>query len=139
MHEILTLIRVHQWVKNLFVFMPLFFAGQITDSELFLKAVIAFFAFSAAASAIYIFNDLLDINEDRQHPTKKFRPLASGSISRKSAIVTMTFFGIAGISLITAISLPALAVLGAYITLNIAYSLHLKHIAIFRLAVTAMN
>ncbi len=71
--------RPHQYIKNLFIFLPLFFALKITDTSLLLNAVIAFVAFFLAASAIYTFNDCHNIEEDRQHP-KKDRPLVSGVI-----------------------------------------------------------
>lgn len=137
MKNIITLIRPHQYVKNLFIFMPLFFAGQITSPELFINAFIAFVAFSISASAIYILNDYLDIEEDRQHPKKKNRPLASGSISKKDAISLMGIFAIVGIPLMAAVSLQAVAILAIYITLNIGYSFRLKHIAILDVIIIA--
>jgi len=74
-------IRAHQWVKNFLIFIPLITSHQITNSSLFLSAVIAFIAFSLCASATYILNDLADLESDRKHPKKKFRPMASGDIS----------------------------------------------------------
>jgi 4-hydroxybenzoate polyprenyltransferase len=137
MKNIFTLIRPHQYVKNLFIFLPLFFAGQITNPALLINAFLAFVAFSISASAIYILNDYQDIKEDRQHPKKKYRPLASGSISKKGAISLMSIFFIVGISLMAVLSLQAIAILGAYITLNIGYSFHLKHIAILDVTIIA--
>jgi 4-hydroxybenzoate polyprenyltransferase len=139
MKNIFTLIRPYQYVKNLFIFLPLFFAGQITDVELLLNAFMAFVAFSFSASAIYILNDYQDIEEDRQHPEKKYRPLASGSISTIGAISLMSIFFIVGISLMTALSFQAVAILGVYITLNIGYSFHLKHIAILDVTIIAIG
>ena len=75
--NILTLIRPQQYIKNVFILLPLFLAGQITNTELLSKALMAFVAFSFSASAIYIFNDYKDIKEDRRHPKKKYRPLMS--------------------------------------------------------------
>ena len=137
MKNIFTLIRPHQYVKNLFIFLPLFFAGQITNPALLINAFLAFVAFSISANAIYILNDYQDIEEDRQHPKKKYRPLASGSISKKGAISLMSIFFIVGISLMAVLSLQAIAILGAYITLNIGYSFHLKHIAILDVTIIA--
>lgn len=139
MNNIFTLIRPHQYVKNLFIFLPLFFAGRITSPELLLDAFIAFVAFSICASASYILNDYQDIEEDRRHPKKKYRPLASGSISKKSAISLMSIFFIVGISMMAALSLQAAAILGIYITLSIGYSFHLKHIAILDVIIVATN
>ena len=94
--EIIKLIRPHQYIKNLFIFMPMFFVGKINDVDLLLSAFIAFLAFSASASAIYILNDYLDVDEDRQHPKKRNRPLASGSVSKVSAIYLIAIFFITG-------------------------------------------
>jgi 4-hydroxybenzoate polyprenyltransferase len=87
MKNILALMRPHQYVKNIFIFLPLFFVGSISEQVLLLNAFWAFLAFSLAASAIYTLNDFFDIEEDRAHPTKKFRPLASGVISKNQAFV----------------------------------------------------
>jgi 4-hydroxybenzoate polyprenyltransferase len=138
-NNILRLARVQQYIKNLFIFVPLFFAGQITDLELLLNVLIAFIAFSISASSIYILNDSLDIEEDRQHPQKKFRPLASGDISKKTALVLMFIFFIIGISMMGALSFQAFVILGAYITLNIVYSYYLKHIAIIDVTIIAIG
>lgn len=137
--NVFILIRAHQYVKNLFIFLPLFFVGRITDADLLFNAFIAFVAFSVTASAIYILNDYHDIEEDRQHPKKKNRPLASGAISKKSAIFLMSVFFIVGISLMATLSLPAVAILGFYITLNIGYSFYLKHIAILDVIIIAIG
>ena len=137
--NIFKLIRPHQYIKNLFIFLPLFFAGQVNNVELLIEALLAFSAFSLSASAIYILNDYHDIKEDQQHPKKKYRPLASGAISKKSAIVLMSLFFIAGVSSMGVISVKALMVLGAYITLNIAYSFFLKHIALLDVTIIAVG
>lgn len=137
--KIFTLIRPHQYIKNLFIFMPLFFVGQITDVERLLNAVIAFVAFSFSASAIYIINDINDMEEDRQHPKKKYRPLVSGDISKKSAVFLMSILFIASISLMAKLSLEACGIVGAYIALNISYSFYLKHIAILDVSIIAIG
>jgi len=128
--NIFKLIRPHQYIKNLFIFMPLFFVGKITNDELFLNAVMAFVAFSITASAIYILNDYQDIEVDRLHPYKKFRPLTSGAVSKKAAIIIMATFFMTGMSLMAMLSLPAFGILIAYVILNIGYSFYLKHIVI---------
>ena len=104
-----------------------------------LNVLIAFIAFSISASSIYILNDSLDIEEDRQHPQKKFRPLASGDISKKTALVLMFILFIIGISMMGALSFQAFVILGAYITLNIVYSYYLKHIAIIDVTIIAIG
>ncbi len=131
--------RPHQWVKNLFIFLPLFFIGQITNTELLLNAALAFMAFSITASAIYILNDYKDIEEDSRHPKKKYRPLASGDVSRRSAVFFIIIFSVAGISLMSMLSSQALAILGIYIVLNVAYSFYLKHIAILDVTIIAIG
>ncbi|EMR04651.1 UbiA family prenyltransferase [Cesiribacter andamanensis] len=74
------LIRVHQWVKNLFLFIPLFFAGHLFDTHALISLLSGFLSFSLVASAIYIINDYNDLASDRMHPTKSRRPLAAGEI-----------------------------------------------------------
>tara|TARA_B100000795_G_scaffold211967_1_gene165634 strand:- start:6132 stop:7034 length:903 start_codon:yes stop_codon:yes gene_type:complete len=131
------LMRPHQYIKNLFIFLPLFFAMRITDTELLLNSFLAFIAFSLTASAIYTLNDYHDIEEDREHPKKKNRPLASGAISKAQAIIIMIVLAIAGFSLMTYISLNAVAILAAYVLMNIAYSLYFKHVAILDVIIIA--
>lgn len=135
--SILIQIRVHQYVKNFFIFLPLFFAAKITELALLGNATIAFVAFSLTASAIYTFNDYRDINEDRQHPKKKNRPIASGAISRPHAIILMVLLFIAGFALMASLSLEAVGILSAYTVINLAYSVKLKHVAILDVAIIA--
>jgi 4-hydroxybenzoate polyprenyltransferase len=80
------LLRVHQYVKNVFIFLPLFFALKIQQYDLLAQAGVAFVLFSLLASAVYIMNDLKDVRQDREHPVKKLRPIASGAISTRSAV-----------------------------------------------------
>ena len=131
--------RPHQYIKNLFIFVPLFFALKITDASLLVNAIIAFIAFSLTASAIYMLNDYCDIEEDRKHPKKKHRPLASGAISKSQAMVIMVVSGGIGFALIAIAihSLEALAILAAYVVVNIAYSFYLKHVAILDVTIIA--
>jgi len=135
--HILIQIRVHQYVKNFFIFPPLFFAAKITELELLTNAAIAFVAFSLTASAIYTFNDYRDINEDRQHPKKKNRPIASGAISKPQAIMLMAVLFITGFALMASLSLEAVGILSTYTILNVAYSMKLKHVAILDVAIIA--
>ncbi len=139
MKNILLLIRPHQYVKNLFIFMPLFFMGQISDASLLINAFLAFLAFSLSASAIYILNDYQDIEEDRLHPKKKFRPLASGTVTKRKAIITMVFLLVFGTSMMAYLSLSGLLILCAYLLLNVAYSFRLKHISILDVTIIAIG
>ena len=136
---LIKLMRPHQYIKNIFIFLPLFFALKITNLPLLLNAVIAFVSFSLTASSIYILNDLHDIKEDKRHPKKRFRPLASGEISKKRAIGAMIILLLSGISLMAIISYKSTLILGLYITLNIAYSFWLKHIAILDVTIIAIG
>lgn len=128
--QYIRLLRPHQYVKNLFIFVPLFFSHQITNSELLFNTFIAFVAFSLTASAIYILNDLHDIKEDQKHPDKKNRPLASGVISKNNAMIVMSVLFISGTIVMMSVSINAAVILGLYVLLNVAYSYYLKHIAI---------
>ncbi len=137
MTKFLTLLRVEQWVKNLFVFLPLFFSGNFLNTELFLKSCVAFVVFSLASSTIYIINDYADAESDRQHPDKKNRPIASGAISKKTAlgiatlliglIISIILFITAGLQ--QNIGKLAIVIL-AYLGMNLAYTFRLKHVAI---------
>jgi 4-hydroxybenzoate polyprenyltransferase len=136
---IIKLMRPHQYIKNLFIFLPLFFALKITDTGLLFNAFIAFLAFSLTASAIYTLNDYHDIEEDREHPKKKNRPLASGAISKPQAIVIMVVLSIVGFLLMSTLSLNAVGILLTYVLMNIAYSFYLKHIAILDVSIIAIG
>ena len=137
MKAMFNIIRPQQYIKNVFILLPLFLAGQITNTELLSKALMAFVAFSFSASAIYIFNDCRDIKDDRKHPKKKYRALASGLISKNVALSLMTILLIMGFSLMAIISLNALVILSIYIILNIAYSCKLKRIALLDVTIIA--
>jgi len=137
MDPLLTLIRPHQYIKNIFILLPLFFSGQLASLELLQSGLFAFIAFSLSASAIYILNDYLDIEDDRLHPKKKFRPLAAGTISKSAAIGWMLILILSGLGIMASLSLEAVSILEGYIILNIAYSCHLKHVAIVDVVIIA--
>lgn len=124
---LITLLRPRQWIKNIFVLAPLIFAGRYTDIDAVITVLAAVALFSLAASAVYIVNDLRDMEADRRHPQKAHsRPLASGAVSPRQAIVLlMVLYGLllAGWALLPAIGVPILA----YLLLNLAYSYYLKH------------
>ena len=94
--NIFFLLRPNQYIKNIFIFLPLFFSLKIIELNLFLNATIAFIAFSLTSSAVYIFNDFHDIKEDRLHPKKMSRPLASGTITKLQSIGIMVVFFLLG-------------------------------------------
>lgn len=123
----LKLMRPKQWVKNVFVFLPLVFTGLFTDPSAVVQVLFAFVMFCLASSATYILNDWQDIEADRLHPTKQHsRPLASGQVSIKSAKFMLA--GLYSILLVLAAFQPMVAlVISGYVVLNLAYSFYLKH------------
>lgn len=133
------LLRVSQWVKNLFLFIPAFFAEQIFQLDLLYVLLLGFFSYSFTASSIYIINDLQDVEKDRRHPEKKHRPIASGEVKPKLAVI------IAGLSMLLGLGLALLAghdflpIPVVYIILNLAYSFKLKQIAILDIVIIALG
>lgn len=137
--DIFRLMRPVQYVKNVFIFMPLFFSGQIFHTSVLIDTFLSFVAFSLCASAIYILNDYRDMNEDRIHPKKKNRPLASGSVSPQTALILAIVLVIIGISMTMTLSWITLAVLGGYIASNTLYSLYLKYISILDVTIVSIG
>lgn len=123
-------LRVQQWAKNILVFLPMLLAHRFNDSALYLKAVLAFFAFSFAASAIYIFNDLFDLHADQHHPRKKNRPFAAGNLNLAAAagVAPLLVLAALGVSML----LPPVfsAVLLLYLVITTLYSWRLKQLAL---------
>ncbi|MFP4169344.1 MAG: decaprenyl-phosphate phosphoribosyltransferase [Desulfonatronovibrionaceae bacterium] len=125
--DVLELVRTHQYVKNLFVFLPGFFAFRLHEPAVFLDACVAFAVFSLVASSIYIFNDWYDRDEDRVHPEKHRRPIASGRVTQLQAFICLSFFLLAGL-LLGYLAIPEiLPFIAGYLLLNIAYTLRVKH------------
>lgn len=133
------LLRIEQWVKNFLIFLPAFFGG-IFDKIDSLSLLIAFLSFSFLASSIYIINDLKDVESDRRHPKKRYRPIADGKINLKQAVFTSIFLFIIATSL-AFLYLPAATwiILGLYFILNVLYSIYLKHLAIIDLIIVAFG
>lgn len=143
MMEFLRLIRPFQWVKNLFVFLPMFFGGYLFDARMWGVSALAFVSFSLMASAIYCLNDILDVEADRKHPEKKNRPLARGSISQSWArslffILIAASESMAWLAFGTE-SLYVGSVVTIYLLLNIAYSYGLKRVAILDVMIIAIG
>jgi 4-hydroxybenzoate polyprenyltransferase len=131
MPPLFQLLRPHQWTKNTACLAGVVFGGRLGDWQAIAAALIAFVAFSFTASAMYIFNDLQDIERDRQHPKKKFRPLASGKVKVPVAIVTALILIAIAFFSVYSLSILSLYCLLIYVTINISYSLKLKHQALF--------
>lgn len=130
--------RYQQWIKNFVVFLPAFFGGRVFDPTSIYQASLAFVIFSVSASLVYLINDYKDIPEDRKHPEKKHRPLASGEIKpREAQIVSfvLLIFVIAGLLWI---SQPLFSlIIGTYLVVNLIYSLGLKKVPVVELFVVA--
>ncbi len=119
-------IRVRQWVKNLLLFVPLLTAHQLADEQLLWQALLGFLAFSLTASGVYLFNDLMDLEADRQHPLKKYRPLAVGQLTIPAAAVSMAGLLMVSVVLSAFLAPWFYAVLGTYIIINLGYCLYFK-------------
>lgn len=124
------LIRAHQWVKNLFIFLPVFFSGDILNLTLILILFQGFICFCLVSSAIYILNDYFDRETDREHPVKKNRPIASGKISIPFALSVMILFLTIGMVWAFVLSVSFFMLLLLYVMINIGYSLGLKNISL---------
>lgn len=134
------LLRVSHWVKNLFLFLPLFFSGKIMDEmEALGHVVIAFLLFSLTASSVYIINDIKDVNHDKLHPEKKNRPFASGRISNATGIVIAIILLLGSFLSAYFLNIYFTIVLGIYFLMNIVYSLGLKHVAIIDISIIAFG
>lgn len=131
LNPFIKLARPHQYLKNAFVFLPLFFGYKFSGSSALVNTIWAFVGFSLAASCVYVINDLKDIKEDLAHPKKKSRPLPKGEVTKSEAIFFSLGLG-AGAVLVGTALLPRtfLAVLLAYLAINLGYSFGLKHKAI---------
>jgi 4-hydroxybenzoate polyprenyltransferase len=136
MNSIIKLLRPQQYIKNIFIFSPLLFSFNF-ELDSFINTIVAFVLFSLIASSVYIFNDYMDIEEDKKHPTKQYRPLASGKVTKATARIL--FLGLSLFALIGAfiINTKLFLVLLIYFILNLAYSLKLKHISIVDIFIIA--
>lgn len=137
MKKYFQLIRAKQWIKNLFIFAPLIFSRHLSDASYLYTVFLAFMVFSLSSSAVYIFNDINDAESDRLHPIKKNRPIAAGSISIKTAIIVMTVIGMLVVASAFLFNYSFIAVLTAYILLNVFYTIKLKNVVIIDLMTIA--
>jgi 4-hydroxybenzoate polyprenyltransferase len=131
--------RPHQYVKNTFIILPAFFAFKLKDVHLMLQTLVAFIAFSVMASAVYILNDYFDREDDRKHPDKKNRPLASGKVSPREAFVLMGILISIGVAIFASLNWYALWIMLAYFGMNLAYTLKLKHIAVIDICIISIG
>ncbi|MFT4526426.1 MAG: decaprenyl-phosphate phosphoribosyltransferase [Granulosicoccus sp.] len=135
--SILELIRPKHWVKNLFVMMPLFFAGQVQNQNRLIDTVVAMVAFCLVASAVYVVNDLKDAKADRKHPEKKKRPIASGAVKKGMAGLISIILLAASIAIALSVSREVAMGLGLYFLMNLAYTFGLKKVSILDVSIIA--
>lgn len=136
----LELMRIHQWLKNGFVFAAPLFARQLDDGEVFAKTVAAFASFCLISSMVYVLNDIVDAENDRLHPTKKDRPIAANRYSTKSALQLIVFLFIGAVVLSFFLATPKTTlVILIYASSNVLYSFVLKHIVILDVAFIAFS
>jgi len=128
--KLFQLIRVHQWAKNLFVFVPLLFSLHLFNLFYFLQTLSAFIVFCFASSAIYVINDIVDIEADRAHPVKKNRPLPAGDISIPVAIIIASLLLVLVFWSMTYFNNKFLFLVVGFVVLNVLYSFWLKNIVL---------
>lgn len=122
--------RISHWIKNLFVFVPLLYSRNLFDAGLLLISIKAVIGFSLVSSVVYIFNDISDADSDRQHPEKKNRPIAKGTVKKAEALSIIIIFIIAGILITYDLNWEYQCILVSYFIINLLYSFKLKNIPI---------
>ncbi len=138
--HVITLLRPQQWLKNFFVFTPLFFDRRIADWHYAWPCIVAFLVFCLTASGIYCLNDIRDAKADSRHPVKRWRPVASGQVSKGAAYVMMAVAWATAFALVAIFALyPLASTLLLYIAMNIAYCLKLKQMALLDVLIIAMG
>ena len=137
--NILITLRPRQWIKNLFVFAALIFTRNLTNLSLLEQAILAFVIFCGLSASVYIINDILDLEQDRQHPLKRQRPIASGRLGVPLALLLSLVLAV--ISLLGALPLDGRLFLTAliYFGLNLIYSWKLKHVVIVDVLIVAIG
>lgn len=130
-------LRLHQWLKNGLVFVPLLLSHKLLEVPALLQATLAFLAFGLTASAVYVINDLVDLREDRRHPTKCRRPFASGAIPLKQGLLMAPALLVAAALVTLFLPLAFAGVLAIYFAVTLAYSLFFKRTMLFDVLVLA--
>ncbi len=141
--NILRLIRPKQWIKNMFVFIPMFFAGELFDLHSLCLCAVTFLAYSFMASSIYCYNDIVDADADRRHPVKCHRPVASGAVSVRLAYTLMVLMAVLSVAVVLLlppeVMASVLAVVLFYYLLNLSYCSKLKQYAIVDVCIVAFG
>ncbi len=132
-------LRIRQWSKNLLLFAGAIFARRIFHPRQMLLAALAFAAFCLVSSALYVFNDLIDLESDRRHPRKRGRPIASGAVSIPVAVVLSTLLGLGGLGLALALGRSFMGLIALYAALTVAYTLFLKRLVLIDVMVLAVG
>jgi 4-hydroxybenzoate polyprenyltransferase len=135
--EIFKSMRPQQWLKNLFIFAPLIFSENIFNRSMFLMTLLVFVIYCLLSGAVYILNDLKDLEEDRLHPIKSQRPLASGKLKKSQAIVVFLILSFISLLLSSMVNWEFLLVALIYFVLQVAYSFSLKHVIILDVFIVA--
>lgn len=136
---LLKTMRPRQWTKNGFVFVPLFFDGKLLQAESLLPTVGAFLLLCLMSSAVYIMNDIADIESDRQHPVKRKRPLPAGELNPQIASVAAALFALGSLVAGLLLNLSFGLVLLAYLVSQIAYSFWLKHMVLLDISIVTVG
>jgi 4-hydroxybenzoate polyprenyltransferase len=132
--------RPKHYIKNLLIFIPLIFSLEFLIIDSVIKAIITFISFSLFASLVYVINDIADVEKDRLHHKKKFRPIASGDISVKSAIVFAVLLGSVNLLLgLIVLDLTTFIIIFSYFIINLMYSFKLKHVVLLDSAIIALG
>ena len=137
--ELLSAMRPRQWAKNVFVVAPLVFAHQLGDPRVLGRALLAFAAFSLVASAVYLFNDIRDREEDRHHPRKRDRPIAAGRLPLSAAALAAILLAAASLAMGLALGGSFVTILAVYMAANLGYSLGLKRVVILDVMVLSVG
>lgn len=137
--HLLRLIRLEHWVKNLFIFIPAFFAARLDEWPVLKNAALGFLSFSLIASAVYVLNDLADAPHDRNHPDKRNRPVASGAVSKNQALFVLGALLGSGAALAVFLSREMLIFSLLYFVINLFYSFSLKHIALVDISLIGLG
>ncbi|MCX8094732.1 MAG: decaprenyl-phosphate phosphoribosyltransferase [Caldisericia bacterium] len=139
MRVYLSLLRIKHWIKNLFVFAPIIFSGNLFNSELFLKTLLTFFLLSILSSGLYILNDIFDLESDLEHPDKRNRPLPSGKINKNIAKFLSIILIITPIIISIFLNKFLTIIFLLYISFNFFYSLLIKKLVIIDVFIIAFN
>lgn len=134
---ILISMRPHQWAKNTLIFAPLLFALKLTDIHAITKSTLAFLSFCILSGSVYILNDLMDIKQDREHPHKKFRPIASGAFPEPLAWKFWPTASFLALAITALLSWTATGIAAVYFAINVGYSFRLKRIPYIDVALIA--